>query len=153
MFRCGLTGDLEKARPFMIPRPGSRISIERVESRILRSNPLGDPFIRDLAVYLPPSYYSSSTEYPVVLCLSGFTGSGASWFNFHAWEPTMDERMDSLIASGVPEMILVFPDCFTRYGGSQYVNSLAVGDYQSYIVEEILPFVDGMYRTKKGRRY
>ena len=134
-------------------RPGSRVVVERLESRILRSNPLGDPFIRDLPVYLPPSYYNSSTEYPVVLCLSGFTGSGWSWFNFQAWIPTIDERMDSLVASGVPEMILVFPDCFTRYGGSQYLDSPAVGDYRSYLTEEVLPFVDQMYRTRKDRRF
>ena len=134
-------------------RSGSRVSIERLESRILRSNPLGDPFVRDLPVYLPPSYYNSSTEYPVVICLSGFTGSGLSWFNFQPWMPTMDERMDSLIALGVPEMILVFPDCFTRYGGSQYLDSAAVGDYRSYITEEVVPFVEQMYRTKKGRRF
>jgi enterochelin esterase-like enzyme len=134
-------------------RPGSRVVVERLESRILRSNPLGDPFIRDLPVYLPPSYYNSSTEYPVVFCLSGFTGSGWSWFNFKAWIPTIDERMDSLVASGVPEMILVFPDCFTRYGGSQYLDSPAVGDYRSYLTEEVLPFVDQMYRTRKDRRF
>lgn len=134
-------------------RPGSRVVVERLESRILRSNSLGDPFIRDLPVYLPPSYYNSSTEYPVVLCLSGFTGSGWSWFNFQAWIPTIDERMDSLVASGVPEMILVFPDCFTRYGGSQYLDSPAVGDYRSYLTEEVVPFVDQMYRTRKDRRF
>jgi enterochelin esterase-like enzyme len=134
-------------------RPGSRVVVERLESRILRSNPLGDPFIRDLPVYLPPSYYNSNTEYPVVFCLSGFTGSGWSWFNFQAWIPTIDERMDSLVASGVPEMILVFPDCFTRYGGSQYLDSPAVGDYRSYMTEEVLPFVDQMYRTRKDRRF
>jgi enterochelin esterase-like enzyme len=137
----------------MIQRPGSRLSVERLESRILRSNPLGDPFVRDLPVYLPPSYYNSSTEYPVVLCLSGFSGSAWSWFNFQAWLPTMDERMDSLVASGVPELILVFPDCFTRYGGSQYLDSSAVGDYSSYLTEEVIPFVDQMYRTKKDRRF
>ncbi len=134
-------------------RPGSRVAVERLESRILRSNPLGDPFVRDLPVYLPPSYYNSSTEYPVVVCLSGFTGSAWSWFNFQAWVPTMDERMDSLVASGVPEMILVFPDCFTRYGGSQYLDSPAVGDYRSYITDDVLPFIDQMYRTKKDRHF
>jgi S-formylglutathione hydrolase FrmB len=132
-----------------MPRPS--VVVERLESRILRSNPLGDPFVRDLPVYLPPSYYSSSTEYPVVLCLSGFAGSGWSWFNFQAWIPSIDQRMDNLIASGAPEMILVFPDCFTRYGGSQYLDSAAVGNYRSYLTDEVIPLVDRTYRTKKDR--
>jgi S-formylglutathione hydrolase FrmB len=133
--------------------PGSRVAVERIDSRILRTNPLGDPFVRDLPIYLPPSYYTSSTEYPAVYCLSGYTGSAWSWFNFQAWIPSIDERMDSLVASGIPEMILVFPDCFTRYGGSQYLDSSAVGDYRSYITEEVLPFVEQMYRTKNDKRY
>jgi enterochelin esterase family protein len=61
--------------------------------------------------------------------------------------------MDSLVAAGVPEMILVFPDCFTRYGGSQYLDSPAVGDYRSYLTEEVVPFVDRTYRTKKDPRF
>jgi S-formylglutathione hydrolase FrmB len=124
-----------------------------MESEALRSNPLGDPFVRDLPVYLPPSYYNCSTEYPVVVCLAGFTGSALSWFNFQAWVPTIDERMDSLIASGVPEMILVFPDCFTRFGGSQYLNSPAVGNYETYIIEEVVPLVDATFRTRKDRHF
>ncbi len=127
--------------------------IERFESRLLKGNPPGDPHVRDLPVYIPPSYYGSSTEYPVIFCLSGFTGSGWSWFNFQAWMPRIDERMNQLITAGVPEAILVFPDCFTRFGGSQYLDSSAVGLYRSYITEELIPFIDQKYRTKKDRRY
>lgn len=93
-----------------------RIVVERVESRTLAANPLGDPATRELAVYLPPSYDKGNTTFPVVYCLAGFTGSARTWFNFHAWVPAMDERLDLLFAAGVPEMIAVFPDCFTRYG-------------------------------------
>jgi len=134
-------------------RQDSRVTLLRIESRRLQSNPIGDPFVRDLAVYLPPSYYTCSKSYPVVVCLAGFAGSAASWFNFQAWVPAIDERMDALVASGVPEMILVFPDCFTRYGGSQYLNSPAVGDYESYVLEEVLPLVDETFRTKTDRRF
>ena len=134
-------------------RAGSRITVERFESSVLQTNPLGDPYIRDLPVYLPPSYYTSSTGYPVVFCLSGFAGSSWSWFNFQAWVPSIDERLDALVAAGVPEMIVVFPDCFTRYGGSQYLDSSAVGDYRRHLAEELVPFVDRNYRTKKDRRF
>ncbi len=137
----------------MISREGSRVQLLRIESRALRNNPLGDPFVREFAVYLPPSYYNDSKRYPAVFCLSGFTGGARSWFNFQPWLPTMDERMDALIASGGSEMILIFPDCFTRYGGSQYLNSPAVGNYESYLMDELLPFVDATFRTKKNRRF
>jgi enterochelin esterase family protein len=60
--------------------------------------------------------------------------------------------MDRLIAQGaVRPMILVMPDCFTRLGGSQYLNSSAVGRYEDHIVKELVAFVDGKYRTIAGR--
>lgn len=130
-----------------------RIAILRLESRILQGNPLGDPDIRDIPVYLPPSYDDHSNQIPVVYCLSGFTGSAWSWFNFQAWVPTINERADRLIAGGMPEMVLVFPDCFTRYGGSQYLDSPAVGNYRSFLTEEIIPAVEEEFRVHQDRRY
>ncbi len=64
----------------------------------------------------------------------------------------MDQRMDALIAGGMPEMILVFPDCFTRYGGSQYLNSPSVGKYRTFLTDELIPFVDRKYRTMADKR-
>ena len=132
--------------------PG-RVITERFESRLLKSNLPEDPFVRDLLIYLPPSYDREGRRYPVVFCLSGYTGSAYTWFNWQAWVPRIDERMDRLIAAGMPEMILVFPDCFTKYGGSQYLDSIAAGPYRSYLIHEILPFVDAKYRTKPHRRF
>jgi enterochelin esterase family protein len=129
-----------------------RVVHETLDSKILKSNPLGDPSNRELLVYLPPSYDNDSTDYPVCFCLSGYTGTGLSFFNFQAWVPRMDERMDQLIEQGCPEMILVFPDCFTRYGGSQYLDSSATGAYRSYLVREMVPFVDQNYRSRADRK-
>lgn len=42
-------------------------------------------------------------------------------------------------------MILVLLDCFTRFGGNQYINSTATGRYEDHIVKEIVPFVDKNY--------
>jgi enterochelin esterase family protein len=67
------------------------------------------------------------------------------------WVPSIDMRMDRLIAEGSPPMILVMPDCFTRLGGSQYLNSSALGRYEDYLLGEIVPYVDRTYRTVSGR--
>jgi len=42
-------------------------------------------------------------------------------------------------------MILVIPDCFTKFGGNQYINSTATGRYEDYIVNEIIPFIQNNY--------
>jgi enterochelin esterase family protein len=39
------------------------------------------------------------------------------------------------------------PDCFTYYGGSQYINSTATGNYEDYLTTEIVLFVDENFRT------
>ena len=132
-------------------RPGNVQNL-RFESEVLRDNPLGDPFERDLFVYLPPEYKESSERYPTVYCLSGFTGRGQMMLNDSAFTPNLAERMDRLIDAGtIKPMIVVMPDCFTYYGGSQYINSTATGRYEDYLTQEIVPFVDENLRTIASR--
>jgi enterochelin esterase family protein len=59
--------------------------------------------------------------------------------------------MDALIAAGCPEAILVMPDCFTRFGGSQYLNSAATGRYEDHVTTELVAYVDARYRTLAHR--
>lgn len=129
------------------------VIVERFSSRVLSDNPLGDPATRDLYLYLPPGYEREpAARFPVVYCLTGFTGRGAMLLNTQPFAPTLQERMDALIARGViREMIVVMPDCFTRLGGSQYINSEATGRYEDYLIEEIVPFVDERFRTLGDR--
>ena len=72
--------------------------------------------------------------------------------NDTAFTPNLAERMDKLIAENkIKPMIAVMPDCFTHYGGSQYINSIATGNYEDYLTEEIVPFVDANFRTMKDK--
>jgi hypothetical protein len=59
--------------------PGTIVVLEHV-SRILKDNPLGDPHVRKLAVWLPPQYdgLRGRMRFPVLYDLVGFTGSGLS---------------------------------------------------------------------------
>lgn len=132
--------------------PAGQVVRASVESVVLKDNPLGDPYIRDLWVYLPPGYEASDETYPVVYCLSGFTGRGQMMLNDSAFSPNLAERIDRLIESGrIRRMIAVLPDCFTYYGGSQYINSTATGRYEDYLSQEIVSFVDSTYRTNADR--
>jgi enterochelin esterase family protein len=129
-----------------------QVVMERVESAALRGNPLGDPHVRQVPVYLPPSYARSpERRYPVAYVLAGFTGRGRTLLNDGPWSPALDDRLDRLIAEGSGEMIVVMPDCFTRLGGSQYLDSSATGRYATHLVEELVPWVDGRYRTLPER--
>ena len=131
-----------------MPTPRGRIEILVHHSKLLADNPLGDPSERELGVYLPPGYDGSTRRYPVIFMLPGFTGTGLQMISRGAWQLPIDHRMDALIAAQhAAPAILVMPDCFTRYGGSQYVDSPAIGRYASYLCDELVPFVDARFRT------
>lgn len=129
-----------------------QVAIETVTSEVLKDNSLGDPHVRDLFVYLPPGYDDGTKSFPTIYLLTGFTGRGAMLLNVQPFVPTIAERMDRLISTGsVEEMIVVMPDCFTHLGGSQYIDSSATGQYEKYVVSEIVPFVDRKFRTVQNR--
>jgi len=132
-----------------------RIVHLEVRSRALRGNALGDPAVRRLPVYLPPGYDDApERRYPVLYALAGFTGRGAMMLNATGWGESLDARLDRLHATGaIGPMLVAFPDCFTRYGGSQYVDSSAVGRYATHLVDEIVPLVDRTLRTLPAARH
>src|SRR4249920_1533770 len=95
----------------------------RITSRVLAGNPLGDPVERDVHVYVPPGY-DENNRYPAVLAVVGFTGTGGALFNIDTLAEPLDARLDRLIGSGAcPPIVIAAPDCFTRVGGNQYINS------------------------------
>lgn len=123
-------------------------------SQVLASNPLDDQVTRPVPVYLPPGYDDSDRRYPVIVMLTGYGGTGPLLLNLRAWDESLPQQLDRLIGSGQMEpAIVVMPDCWTRYGGSQYLNSSALGCYEDYLIDEIVPFVDSQYRTLADRNH
>jgi S-formylglutathione hydrolase FrmB len=125
-----------------------------IDSPALRDNPLGDPSRRELPVYLPPG--GAKPGMPVILVLAGFSGIGAGQLRGTPWEPSLPERFERLLAAGkAAPAALVFPDCFTRFGGSQYMNSPATGRYEDFLLQDALPAVEkefgiGGRRSRRG---
>lgn len=123
------------------------VKILKHTSEVLKNNPLGDNFEREVYVYLPPDY-DGEKRFPVVYCLTGFTGRGKMLLNDSAFTPNLAQRMDKLIsAEKIKPMIIVMPDCFTYYGGSQYINSTATGNYEDYLTNELVQFIDENFLT------
>jgi enterochelin esterase-like enzyme len=136
----------------MVTLLGSIVSLEH-QSEVLKNNAPGDPYERTLPIYLPPGYDDQPDQrYPVIWVLAPFGSWGERFFNLQAWDENIVQRMDRLIGEGKAKpAILAFPDCFTSFGGSQYVNSPAVGNYKDYILEELIPLVDDTFRTTGER--
>ncbi len=124
-----------------------RVVIEQVTGQALEGNPLGDPHIRRIPVYLPPGYDGAAASYPVIYWLHGFTGFGLSALSPSPWVPTLPECMERAIAGGAPPAILVMADGFTKFGGSQYLDSEATGRYEEYVTGDLVTHIDRRYRT------
>jgi enterochelin esterase-like enzyme len=135
--------------------PAGTLVVLEHESSILKDNPLGDPHVRKVGVWLPPQYDGAGGRcFPVLYDLVGFTGSGLSHTNWKPFSDNVPERAARLIRSQkMGPAIIVFPDCFTALGGNQYVNSSAIGNYADYLTREIIPFVDREFRTAAGREH
>lgn len=125
------------------------------ESDILKGNRLDDPFQRPLWIYLPPGYSDEPAKrYPTIYMIQGFTGQLDMWRNRSALRKNFPELADELFArEEAPPCILVWVDCWTSLGGSQFIDSPAIGRYHSYLCEEVVPWVDAHYRTLPQREH
>ena len=129
------------------------ILIESFESQVLKTNPLKDPSLRKLVLYLPPDYPHSQKKYPVLFLLSGFTGKGAMFLNQDAFSEAMDEKLNRLIRTKkIQPMVVVMPDCFTYYGGSQYLDSEALGLYETHLIQELVPYIKNNFPVETDRK-
>lgn len=135
---------------FARPR-GSIVEIE-IESKALAGNMLGDPAKRTVAVYLPEGYEESSVSYPLFVDIVGFTGSGFSHLGWKAFAESVPQRLDRLVSEArMGPVIAVFPDCFTSLGGNQYIDSAAMGNWEAFLIDEMIPRLESDFRLLPGR--
>jgi enterochelin esterase-like enzyme len=131
--------------------PVKKGTVEKVSvhGAALQGNLEGDSPDRDVFIYLPPSYAGSRNQrYPVVYLLHGYGLTGERWMTF----TNLAVAADKDIAAGtMKEMILVNPDAFTKYSGSMYSASVTTGDWESFIADDLVAYVDSHYRTIANR--
>jgi len=134
--------------PWSKPFAG-RLDEHELESDALRDNALGDPYVRPLWVYVPPGYDDDpDRRYATVYQIQGLTGQLDMWRNRAAFRLNPPELFDELFEDGeAPPTIVVWVDCWTTLGGSQFLDSPATGRYHTYLCDEVVPWVDERYRT------
>jgi S-formylglutathione hydrolase len=141
MFFCGVGATAQtksgKLINSMIPAPSLAHSLFQTSAE------------QPAAVYLPPSYDDSTRRFPVVYFLPGF---GCPIHYFTLWRVfqgfDLQQSLDSLIRSGITkEMIVVIPNGLNFMGGSFYTNSPVTGNWEDFIVNDVVGYVDSLYRT------
>jgi len=123
-----------------------------IESERLRSNLLGDPARRRVDVYIPAGHDGSGL--PLLVDLVGYTAGGPAHTSWKNYGENVPERLDRLIGTGaMPPVVVAFPDCFTRLGGNQYIDSAAMGAWETFLIQEMLPAVEARFSCGgMGRR-
>jgi S-formylglutathione hydrolase FrmB len=129
--------------------PAGRFEEAVIVSDALRGNVLGDPHERPLWVYLPPGYDDEpDRRFPAVYMIQGLTGQLDMWRNRAPFRRNFPELADDLFArGGAPPVVVVWADCWTSLGGSQFLDSPGTGNYHTYLCDEVVPWVDARYRT------
>jgi hypothetical protein len=80
---------------------------------------------------------------PLLVDLVGFTSSGLSETNWVGFRQNLPERLDRLIGEKrMAPVVVAFPDCFTRLGGNQYINSASTGAWEDFLLHEMLPAIE-----------
>ena len=115
---------------------------------------------RELNVYVPPGYdQARNRRYPVLYLLHGFANDHHSWHRYGR----ANDILDNLLAKGaIAPFLVVMP---LGYGGA-HVNGDGTGIapegsggvrgdpalYERDLLEDIIPMVDGKYRTIPDRK-
>ena len=142
---------LATSTPTLAQAPAKKGTVEhvKVHGAALDGNLQGESPDRDVFIYLPPSYATNRNQrYPVVYLLHGYSLTAERWMDF----TKMSDAADKHIADGtLKEMILVSPDGYTKHGGSMWSSSPTIGDWETYVAEDLVGYVDKNYRTLAAR--
>lgn len=121
--------------------PAGTVHRLSLDSEVLAGNLVGAPIRRLVDVYIPHGH--DGRGLPLLVDIVGFTAGGPVHTNWKNFGENLPERLDRLIAAGeLPPVVVAFPDCFTRLGGNQYVNSVAMGRWDDFLRDEVVPFVE-----------
>jgi enterochelin esterase-like enzyme len=130
--------------PVVAGAKAARLERFKVHSREIDGNLLGTPADRDVIVVLPPSYDSEPGRYyPVVYALHGYSIDAEQWIK----EIHVPQTVEGAFAQGTPEMIVVLPSSKNAFNGSFYSNSVTTGNFENFVADELITYIDSHYRT------
>jgi len=103
---------------------------------------------RNVQIYLPQGYnqLDSTIRYPVIYFLHGATVN-------HTYYTELFGVFNNLIAAqSILPLIVVKPDgSAPPWGGSFYTNSELYGNFEDYIVSDLVEYIDSVYNTIPSR--
>lgn len=130
------------------PVEKGRVIDRELQSKNFAHNKIGTSPARKMMVYLPAGYEESSKRYPVIYYLPNPLENFRTDFDQRGAQGVFDQA----IASGViDKFILVSVDMTTPLGSSWYVNSPVTGNWEDFMVKELVPYIDANFKTFPNR--
>jgi S-formylglutathione hydrolase FrmB len=127
---------------------GGQLFEKQIPAKSIRNSMFGDPVEQPVAIYLPPSYASTSRKFPAIYVLTGFAADVTDYLDGTYEGFRLDETMDLLIDGGsVDEMIVVVVNGRNFLGGSFYANSPVTGNWEDFVAKDVVRYVDTNYKT------
>lgn len=99
------------------------------------------------SVCLPVNYYDVQQSFPVVYLLHGLGDDESSWLEYGKISQYADKSVEN--GESVP-MIFVMPEGFRTYYVNDYKGTFM---YQDMFVNELVPFIDSLFRTIADRQH
>lgn len=128
----------------MATPPKGRLVTLTIAGSHLVNNRLGDPIDRECPVYLPPD--SDGAGLPLLIDLAAYTSSGLAHIAWRNFGENLPRRFDRLINEGkLPPVVIAMPDCFTALGGNQYLNNPVMGDWEDFLIADMLPTIEDRF--------
>jgi hypothetical protein len=138
--------DSQSSPSTTLPPPISSIENPVIDAPSLAGNRLGDPALVPTVVYLPPDYASHPDKrYPVLYHLNSFDDRPRQ---IARWQRDLDEAMGP---QGDQAFIVVEPDAYNSLFGSLFANSPVSGNWEDFVANELVAWVDAHYRTRAER--
>jgi hypothetical protein len=137
-------------RPSLAASAKSQVVARELRSANIARNKIGTDPVRRMLIYLPAGYdETSSQRYPVIYFLPNpFQDS----YRFDFDHKDAQGLFDRAIADGViKKFILVAADMNTPLGTSWYVNSPTTGNWEDFMVQELVPYIDANFKTLANR--
>lgn len=130
-----------------------------IEDKVIESKILGKSMA--LKVYLPAGY-TPQEKYPVLYLFHGLGGGQEDWFSYYGLTQQYESLLDSKLAT---PGIIVCPNIDNSYGVNSFEGPakeeklenggandvLHRGQYEDYIVQELIPYVEDNYSAEKSK--
>lgn len=123
-------------------KSGSKTVVETISSKALKKDERMNHHKLTYKLYLPEEYDKKrKAGYPVIYLLHGSGGNENSWDDFFG-------TLDRMIAKKeIEPVIAVVPSS----GNSYWVNSKKYGNYESAVIQDLIPHIDKKYNTTGNR--